>query len=276
MSGDQKLSNHHPSILHIENTAGGACTIAKWTNKIYQVHTDVYSSLRHDRFGHFTYGTKWVQVAPKFFPFLIKNIENFDVVHLHSRDRFINKIRKYYPRKPLIMHYHGTDIRGRWNGRRRFWEKADAIIVSTINLLDGAPPETTYLPNPIDTDLFYSLPNKEESNLALTFNHGANDVATKLAKRYGLKLTIHPRNKLFSEMPSFFMQFSWYIDTKRNKLGELLCRSGDSGSKTGLEALACGLKVINSDGEIREKLPSEHMAENVVRTLHQIYVSLVE
>ena len=121
-----------------------------------------------------------------------------------------------------------------------------------------------------------SLTGKQTSNLALTFNHGATDIATKLAEKHELKLTIHPRNKLFLDMPDLFNQFSWYIDTKRNKAGTLLCRRGDSGSKTGLEALACGLKIINSDGEIRVGLPSEHRAENAVRALRPIYMKLME
>lgn len=257
------------------NTAGVACTLAKWTNKVYKTHTDVLASSRHDRFGHLTYGTEWTQLAPRFFPFVIKSIKDFDVVHLHERDRFILKIRKHCPEKPLVMHYHGTDIRGRWNGRRRFWGRTDAVLVSTANLLEDAPLGTIYLPNPIDTDMFHPSSHETDPNSALTFNHGAVDIAEKLAEEHGLELTVHLRDKPFSEMPNLLRQFSWYIDTKRNNEGELLCRRGDSGSKTGLEALACGLKVINSDEEIREGLPFQHRAENSVRTLHPIYMSLM-
>jgi glycosyltransferase involved in cell wall biosynthesis len=147
--------------------------------------------------------------------------------------------------------------------------------VSTIHLLEGAPEKTTYLPNPIDTDVFYPSSSEVNPNAALTFTHGAVDVAEKLAEEHGLTLTVHQRNTQFSEMPKLFRQFSWYIDAKRSTKGVLLSRRGGSGSLTGLEALACGLKVINSDGDIREGLPPQHRPENVVEALSQIYKNLI-
>ena len=263
----------HPSVLHVWNTAGVACTLAKWANKLYGAHTEVYAMEKHNRFGHLTYG----EPCPnEHFQYrVIQNIPNFDIVHLHEFDAFANKIKKFYPEKPLVLHYHGSDIRGLWRRKRRHWEHADAILVSTISLLDGAPEEAMYLPNPIPTDLFYPNPhpNEVDPNSALTFRHGAVDVAKKLAEERGLQLSVFPRNRLFPEMPDLLRQFNWYIDTKR-KDGVLLCRSGGSGSLTGLEALACGLNVINSDGDVRWGLPEEHRAENVVKALHQIYSGL--
>jgi len=272
------LGDSHPSILHIWNTAGVACTLAKWTNRIYGANTDVYAMKKHDPFGHITYGEPRVETGRRFLLSIRQNMQNFDVIHLHELGSFIHKIKKYYPRKPVVLHYHGTDIRGRWNIRRRCWSKANMILVSTLNLLEGAPEEARCLPNPVDTDLFYPSPNSHEvnPNSALTFRHGAVDIAEELAEKHGLELHIHYRNKRFLEMPHLLRRFNWYIDTKRNNVGALLCRSGDSGSMTGLEALACGLKVINSDGEIRDKLPPQHRAENAVRTLHSIYVSLMK
>jgi len=264
------LSDSHPSILHIWNTAGVACTLAKWTNKIYGVNADVCGSRRHDLFRHLTYGEN----APSF-SYILSYAKNFDIIHLHERDRVIRTIRKHYPTKPLVMHYHGTDIRGRWQGRRRCWEKTNAVLVSTLNLLEGAPKGVIYLPNPIDTEVFYPSSRGADPNSALSFAHGAEDVAERLAKEHGLDLTIHPRNVPFPEMPKLLRQFSWYIDTKRSNTGRLLARRGDTGSLTGLEALACGLKVMNSDGEIREGLPPQHRAENAVRTLHPIYMGLI-
>jgi glycosyltransferase involved in cell wall biosynthesis len=272
--GDQKLSEPHPSILHLYNTAGVACTLAKWTNRIYGVNTDVCGSRSHNQFGHLTYGTEWMTEVNRSFPYILKYAQNFDVIHIHYHDRVIRNIRKHYPTKPLIIHYHGTDIRGIWKGRQRFWGQADAVLVSTPNLLEGAPYGATYLPNPIDTDIFYPTPNKVDGTSALTFPHGAEDVAERLAEEHGLKLTVHLRNTPFLEMPDLLRQFNWYIDTKRNNQGRLLCRRGGSGSMTGLEALACGLKVINSDGDIREGLPPQHRAVNVVKALASIYKNL--
>ena len=271
------MSDPHPSVLHVWNTAGVASTLAKWANKLYGAHTNVYALEGHNRFGHLTYGELCLENDARFRYFTIQKISDFDIVHLHEFDAFANKIKKCHPEKPLVLHYHGTDTRGRWRRKKRHWENADVVLVSTINLLNGAPEEAVYLPNPIDTDLFYpnSHPNDVDPVSAITFRHGAVDVAEELAEKHGLELTVHHRNKQFLEMPDLFRQFNWYIDTKR-KDGVLLCRSGGSGSLTGLEALACGLNVINSDGDIRWGLPEEHRAENVVKTLRTIYVSLMK
>jgi len=271
------LSNPHPSVLHIWNTAGVACTLAKWTNKVYGAHTDVYAMERHNRFGHFTYGELCLENDARFRYYAIQKMLNFDIVHLHEFDAFASKIRKCYPEKPLVLHYHGSDIRGRWRRKKRYWENADVVLVSTPNLLEGAPEEAIYLPNPVDTSLFYpnSHPNDVDPNSALTFRHGAVELAQELAEKHGLELSVFSRDITFISMPDVFRRFNWYIDVKRVN-GVLLCRSGDSGSMTGLEALACGLNVINSDGDIRWGLPEEHRAENVVKTLRTIYVSLME
>jgi len=267
------LVGFHPSVLHVWNTAGVACTLAKWTNKLYGAHTEVYAMEKHNRFGHLTYG----EPCPnEHFQYrVIQNIPNFDIVHLHEFDAFANKIKKFYPEKPLVLHYHGSDIRGLWRRKRRHWEHANAILVSTRDLLKGAPERATYLHNPVDLEIFYPDPNTHEVDpkSALTFRHGAVDVAEKLAEKYDLELSVFSRNIKFISMPDILRRFSWYIDVKRNN-GVLFCRRGDGGSMTGLEALACGLKVINSDGEIREGLPTQHRAENVVKTLYQIYSGL--
>lgn len=272
------MGDSHPSILHVWNTAGVACTLAKWTNKVYGVHTDVYAMEKHNHFGHLTYGEPRPETGGRFFRFALKNMSGFDIIHVHGLSDFVYVIKKYHPGKPVVLHYHGTDIRRRWNMRRIHWSQADAILVSTPDLLRGAPERATYLPNPVDPELFYPNPNTHEidPDSALTLRLGAVELAKRLAEKHGLKLCVHSRNKKFLEMPQFLKQFSWYIDVRRDNDGKLLSRAGSSGSLTGLEASACGLKVINTDGEIRLKLPPQNRAENVVKTLHPIYVALME
>ena len=233
---------------------------------------------KFDRFGHTVYGQLLLSPSDGFRKLVFQEAEKFDIIHLHELDVFLRSFERRRISKPVIMHYHGSDIRGGWRGKRKNWKLAARVIVSTKALLNGAPEGVTYLPNPVDTDLFYPNPNPREvsPNSALTFKHGAVDLAEELAEKYGLELSVHRRNKTFLEMPSLFRQFSWYIDVKRNGAGVLLCRKGGSGSLTGLEASACGLKVINSDGEIRDGLPSEHRAENAVKALYPIYREIME
>ena len=242
------------------------------------MRTEVYTRKGFDRFGHTIYGELLDLNPGRFMKWIVRESERFDIIHLHELDKLFRAFEKRHMDKPVVMHYHGSDIRNRWSARRTYWKHAAQIVVSTPNLLEGAPDTATYLPNPVDTDRFYPNPNRHEAppDSALTFSHGAVDTAKRLAEEKGLTLSILPRNKQFLEMPDLFRKFSWYIDTKRSNTGRLLCRKGDSGSLTGLEASACGLKVINSDGEIRDGLLPQHRAENVVKQLHQIYMSLIE
>lgn len=270
------LSDSHPSILHVWNTAGVACTLAKWTNKAYGAHTDVYAMEKHNHFGHITYGEPRPETGGRFYRFALRNMADFDIIHVHGLSDFVYTIKKYHPEKPVVLHYHGTDIRYRWNMRRIHWSHADVILVSTLDLLRGAPERAIYLPNPVDPELFYPDPNPHEvdPNSALTFRQGAVELAKKLAEKHDLELCIHTRNKKFPEMPQLLKQFSWYVDVRTDKSGVLFGRDG--GSLTGLEASACGLKVINIDEEIRSELPPQHRAENVVKMLHPIYMALME
>ena len=96
----------------------------------------------------------------------------FDIIHIHDLDEIIPWLKHLYHSKPVILHYHGTRVRNRWKERENFWRKADAILVSTPDLLEGAPKSTIYIPNPIDTDLFYRFPeNHRQPNSAFAFHY---------------------------------------------------------------------------------------------------------
>jgi hypothetical protein len=57
------------------------------------------------------------------------------------------------------------------------------------------------------------------------------------------------------------------VDIKYHKQRRLLTDI----SKTGLEALACGLKVLNYKGEWMQGLPDKQKRENVVKQLIGLY-----
>jgi hypothetical protein len=72
-------------------------------------------------------------------------------------------------------------------------------------------------------------------------------------------------------MPKLLNQYGYYIEIKRDKEGRILGRE-NSVSVTALEALACGCKVIKGwDKQILEKLPEQHLPENAVAKIFQIY-----
>ncbi|MEM2876127.1 MAG: glycosyltransferase, partial [Candidatus Bathyarchaeia archaeon] len=73
-------------------------------------------------------------------------------------------------RKPLIGHAHGSDLR--LGLRHRLWrrlveynlKRCDKIFVSTPDILELARQyreDAEYLPNPVDTQVFYPKPPSE-------------------------------------------------------------------------------------------------------------------
>ena len=122
------------------------------------------------------------------------------------------------------MTYHGTDIRGEWQNRKKFWEKADLVTVSTRDLLKGAPENVKYTPNPVDTELFTRKnPAIPKSALFMDFTRYEKnkDVprtkAEELTSKEKLSLTVWERdnwghfpNETF---PRFIELFDNFIDT---------------------------------------------------------------
>lgn len=79
-----------------------------------------------------------------------------DVVHVHWA-RFAPFIGS--TGRPTVIHAHGSDVRGRSAsipGRivQRSLDRADAVLVSTPDLIEDVGARARYLPNPVDTRCF--------------------------------------------------------------------------------------------------------------------------
>jgi hypothetical protein len=208
-------------------------------------------------------------------------------------------LRKKFGRsKKIILHYHGSEIRGSYQSveglnlahasflkikmrvrkllRNRKHLKAqrlaDAVIVSTPDLLQWVT-NCTYLPNPVDIDLFKPLTIYEKKKNALTIKTEVTD--TRWAIDYcnnnniNVDIEVYDRAQspiMYADMPNFLRQYSMYVDIKY--VNETVL---EALSKTGLEALACGLKVLNYRLEYRQGLPIEHDPTRVVSILSKIY-----
>ncbi len=258
-------------ILHIGNTAGVASTIAKWQNKILKWKTIVITRKALDKFKLTTYG--YALPLDKISYTILALILSFkyDIIHIHDYDKIIPIMRKIpiIKKKTIILHYHGTVIRGKWNKKSKYWRKADIVLVSTPDLLDGAPPKAIYLPNPVDTDQFRPMVTIKKKNFAIYMKWGYPNESLEwpknVAKKYGLKLYIHDRLRRpvsHKSLPKLLNLFEYFID--RHFIKSL--------SKTALEALACGLKVIRWDERIIKKLPKIHEPTYTVKKLQAIYL----
>lgn len=289
-------------MLHIWDQAGVAFILAKFQqmngneSKVIRVkNADKYGIDEfYKEYGLFVTTEELVYKS-------IEEARRADVIHIHSLPEMVINIRNTYGEsKVIILHYHGTDIRG-FSGdnsrifslrnilkpknivgkirKRRLHIKAqrlaDRVIVSTpdlIRLVKGS----IFLPNPIDTDHFNKkmikersvevyegvLVNSEVTNVELAMNYCKH-------KKINLNVNIYDRTKnpiYYKDVPNFLKKYDVYIDLRfvdRKLLKNL--------SKTALEALACGLRVLNYNLEFVDNLPSEHCPTNVVTILSSIY-----
>ncbi|UCC39901.1 MAG: hypothetical protein JSV96_00090 [Candidatus Aminicenantes bacterium] len=260
-------------ILHIWNTTASGSTISKFMNRIYKTHSWVITRRQFDLYGHTTYGETSKLGAKLFTLKTILKAMNYDIIHVHAFDKIIPYLKLIYPNKKILLHYRGTDIRGKWDSRIKYWSKADIVFVSTEDLLEDAPSGTIYIPRAVDTDFFYP---RGISNYGTAFHvsYKADDLAIKYAKENNLSLTIHDRLKnpiQYQKFGEILSEYEYYIDVKRDNEGRVL----DAMSKTGLESLACGLKVIRWDGKVVKELPIRNLPENVVKKLFNIYLEIL-
>ena len=194
-----------------------------------------------------------------------------DLVHVHSLDRIVPWLKRLYG-KPVVLHYHGTDVEGRWNEKKARWARADFLAVSTPNLLEGGPGTAVHMPNPVDTDLFKRLGPPPDPKSAVSFRYGMDAEAEEIAKSLGLKLTWLERWSVrHDEMPTVLSKHAYFIDMRKPP-AHLVARSI---GKAALEALACGSRVIDWTGKEREGLPPENEPGSVAGKWNEVYLGLL-
>ncbi len=262
-----------PRILHVWNTAGVASIIARSVDREYGTVSTVMARKAADRTGLTTYGTTYADGPARFFARALLKSRSSDLVHVHSLDRIVPWLKRVGPRRPAVINYHGTDIEGRWEDKEDRWKRADAVVCSTTNLLVGAPPSAVHIPNPVDTGLFRPAGGRPPPGSAITFRYGADAEAEASARKLGLTLTTLERGSVpHVRMPDILSKSEYYIDVKRGNSGSIL----QALSLTALEALACGCKVVDWEGMVRQGLPTENEPRAVAERWHELYTRLLE
>ena len=301
-------------ILHIHDQAGVACILAKY-QRMNDIKSKVLSSNKIDKYGILKFYKDYVDLVDRanFVESCISEAKKADIIHIHSVEQLVIKIRKAFGNsKKIILHYHGTDIRGLKNKNNQnffniqntitrtksFGAKvknrlrliqmgyyqplqtesqklADEILVSTPDLLSLLP-DAKYLPNPVDVEHFpkdNNVSKTRSNNNALTIKNETGNIEQTLQyckeNNINLKIDVFDRTKtplLHREIPNLLKKYKVYVDIRivNDKILESL-------SKTALESLACGLKVLNYKLKYIDKLPEVHNPVNVVNQLENIY-----
>src|SRR5215208_3636459 len=201
-------------ILHFHDQAGVACILTKY-QRINGLESKVVSLNEIDKFGILKFYKDYVDIVDRdnFIEYCLAEAKSADIIHIHSMEELIIKIRKVFGNsKKIILHYHGSDIRGFKNlqpknsytieniknktniiehkVRNRLWlikrgyyrslrtecqKLANEILLATPDLLSILP-QAKYLPNPVDVEHF-SIDNGNNNN----FNKKALTIKTENA-----------------------------------------------------------------------------------------------
>ena len=264
-------------ILHIWDQAAVACTLAKYQRKLGH-ESIVIKRNGYDPYGIMSfYNEKTLNVKfSKIFTWLVvKKAKNYDIIHIHDLFEIVAVIREKYPKKKIVLHYHGSILRlTPRNILQKYESKVDCILVSTPDLLNFV--EGTYLPNPIDIEHFH--PRKVKKNqraLSVMSKWESQEVLDNLLKSRNISLNIFYQNRnlkpiKYSEMPDYLSDFEYFIDLKLVYNSKPMPAFGC----LGLQSLSLGLKVLNYKFQIEDKFPTDHCPEKVTSNLLQIYSEL--
>ena len=309
-------------ILHIEDAAAVACILAKYQNLTEGCESKVLKLDKYDKFGFYKFYKDYVNIITSeelFFNSILEEAKKADIIHVHSKVELVPYLRnKFGKSKKIILHYHGTDIRGLKNQKlphrsrisdtairliylyrrirnvvllkKRIHSKvqslSDLIIVSTPDLLQYVSTrrgiKKIYLPNPVDSDLFNPsiIPsvNSDDSLRAEAVTMDTEVTNMPWVHNYlkinniNFDIDVYDRIKhplMYTELPGFLKRYKIYVDI-RYVDGKILHNL----SKTGLEALACGLDVLDFDLKFRHGLPIEHCPLTAVSKLSEEYTQL--
>lgn len=273
-------------ILHVWDVAGVASILSRYqrlsgnTSHVLMAYKSKYDPFSITSF----YGNEVLESRNKFdfTARALKQARGYDIIHLHSMWKIAPFFRLKYPDKVIVMHWHGTDIRGRlpyyYNILRQLSiRSADVHIAATRDLLQYFPRRLTeqdhlfYLPNPIDREHFKEMRVTNDRAFTFAMSYLDNHLLSNYLKDNGWSkpYDVIDRDKTpipYKSLPDVASNYSTYIDIKIQK-GKPL----EALSKTALEMLSMGRTVLNYKMELIKTFPQEHDPDHVNRTLYEIY-----
>ena len=236
-------------ILHIFSMAG----VANILSNEHKFGKSVVLQL--DQFDKFGYGDYYSnQITYKSIADLMQDAVKFnglyDKIIIHDA---VDLAPEFNRPDDTVLFFHGTHLRN-MNEMEREKIKGYKCFVSTSDLLDILP-DATHIPVPCDLDLFEpanTIQHPLNNWLTINRNHQREMIEPIIKQKYE-NVQYVDRDRcywMYSEMPNFLRMFKNYVDMKftYDNPPRLL----PDMSATGVQALACGLKVWNGDGPIRQ------------------------
>lgn len=287
-------------IVHIWNICGIGGLLSRYMDRYFDYESIALMRKAHDPYGHANEKTiTWDTNSKIWLLRCIWRSRKADIIHIHSGVQWLPWFKRFYPDKKYVIHFHGTKIRARWE--EYDLSGFDAVIVSTPDLLEGSPPGTHYLPNPVDEELIQKVKEYlecEPIHAAFHVDRYAVDKAHEYAAKYGLELVIFKRDEIPMKKEHFLRYMGkyeyficverseyllkvgsheYYVDVKRDYPGHKHAdKVLEAFSLTGLEALALGCKVIDWNGDLIDMPLVEFGSEVIAKRLDTIYKDLMK
>jgi hypothetical protein len=275
------------NILHIWSV-GGSSSVSLKAVKALGYNGDVVMRRDQDPY-HFTewYDDIVLDISGGDYMTLVnKMARNYDIIHSHGIYDNLEEIKQRYPDKKIVIHYHGSDLLNCQDEEFRLKQEsfADCVLVSTEDMIPHVEyvkdKPCHFVPNPIDQDLYKWIDNPERRDLSVFFDMSYLEtelVEEWIKERHDWEYVVRDREEHpipFSQIPEFYSNFTRYIDVKIVKRVKSGNEPGKALSKSGLEALACGLEVLNWDNKILKGLPEQHTMAAHAEQMDKIYKGL--
>jgi hypothetical protein len=265
-------------ILHIWDIGGDSYLLAKYQNKLGH-KSEVIKRAGYNPYGivEFYNGIeqKTILSSGEFYLNALWKSRNFDILHVHCIYKLVPILRRFYPKKKIVLHYHGSDCRMTSPKKRLKAEQmSDCVLLSTPDLKKYVP-EGQYVPNPIDTEHFkHATPKSTKAFTILVRKNKLENIKNFLSdKEYDIEFDVINSGESpipYSKIPNLFSKYGIYMDLKFSYDGKII----PSMSNTGRQALAQGLKVLNYELKIIDEFPKQFEPENVVSVIEKIYAEL--
>jgi len=274
-------------ILHIFNTAGVSNVLNYFINAFSETHnfkSKLITRLYYENFGFSEYyKDKIIKRRDEiFYAYLILIAKKYDILHLNTNDKILPLLRKIFPKKKIVLSYHGTDIRGNVKTKKHLYSHADYVSVSTKELIQDT---FNYIPNIVDFHHFNLLDERKIiKNKAIFFHLGKHEI--KAEKRINLLLHSYTDLKLttvkrwekpikYKDMPNFLNEFEYFFDVKMvykdkpNKLNGYLTPYDKSYTANQFLTMHSKKKVIDKNGEITKGFTKEEILKDNLGILNK-------
>jgi hypothetical protein len=258
-------------VLFLWNTAGVMTPVIEWMNengheaRVIMRNFEGYKGLVPE-----IEAAIMVETPRQFYSTIIRQIRGFnpDAIHVDSSMISLVISRMVALRKPIVLLYHGTEVRGRKNIHSEA-KLADMITVSTQDLKQYG----IWIDRPVMTKFRYQGGREKRTAIMFYSSHYMKDnreLAKSWCEQRGIILTIFDwgMNSIIphDEMPKFLSKFEYFIDFKG-------CETDGTYSLLALESLKCGCKVV-SDTDIEKVITIEDYTVKSGADYLEIYQSL--